>query len=64
MLTHPDAHHMLRDGKEVHIAVPGADELHYDSSGDDHPNAEGNRKAAGEFTVLLDYWYRQFNESR
>jgi hypothetical protein len=64
VLTHPDAHHILRDGKEVHEAVPGADELYYDSSGDDHPSAEGNRKAAEEFIGLLNYWYRQFSESR
>jgi hypothetical protein len=64
VLTHPDAHHMLRDGKETHITVPGSDELYYDSDGDDHPNAEGNVKAAGEFMGLLNFWYREFRETR
>ena len=56
VLTHPDAHHWMEDGHEAHVAVRGADELYYDSDGDDHPNGQGSRKAAEEFVPLLDHW--------
>ncbi len=57
MLTHPDAHHRLENGREVHTEIQGADTLHYDWDGDDHPNPQGSRKAAEEFVPLLDHWY-------
>jgi hypothetical protein len=60
VLTDPDAHHRLVNGEETHESVAGQDTLYYDSDGDDHPNAEGNVKATGEFMGLLDQWYRQF----
>jgi hypothetical protein len=60
VLTHPDAHHRLVDGVEVHEVVPGFDTLYYDSDGDDHPNKDGNLKATEEFIPLLDEWYREF----
>jgi hypothetical protein len=64
VLTHPDAHHCYADGEEVHTWVAGADELYYDSGGDDHPNEAGNAKAAGEFMGLLNHWYAVFSSSR
>jgi hypothetical protein len=64
VLTHPDAHHRLEDGNEVHTSVEGSDTLYYDSDGDDHPNSEGNAKAAEEFVPLLDHWYREFLDTR
>ncbi len=60
VLTHPDAHHRMENGQEVHTRVPGADTLFYDSSGDDHPNGQGNLKAAEEFVPLLLYWLDLF----
>jgi len=60
VLTHPNAHHRLVGGVEVHEVVPGANTLYYDSSGDNHPNATGNAKAAGEFVPLLNMWYQEF----
>ncbi|MBN1777018.1 MAG: hypothetical protein JW811_02755 [Clostridiales bacterium] len=60
MLTHPDAHHRFADGQEEHVSVAGFDTLYYDSNGDDHPNQDGNRKAAQEFIGLLNHWYRLF----
>jgi hypothetical protein len=63
VLTHPDAHHQLLNGEEVHSSVPGADTLYY-PSGDDHPNTDGNIKAAQEFIGLLNYWYGSFSGSR
>jgi hypothetical protein len=59
VLTHPDAHHHLADGVEVHESVPGFDTLYY-PSGDDHPNTQGNLKATEEFIGLLDMWYQSF----
>jgi hypothetical protein len=64
VLTHPDAHHRLAGGVEVHEAVPGSDTLYYDSDGDDHPNSDGNLKATEEFVPLLNKWYREFAASR
>lgn len=60
VLTHPDAHHQFLSGQEVHQSVEGADTLHYDSDGDDHPRKEGNTKATREFIGLLRYWYQCF----
>jgi hypothetical protein len=60
VLTHPDAHHRYADGWEEHVVIQGCDTLYYDSNGDDHPNAEGNRKAAQEFIGLLTFWYQSF----
>jgi len=60
VLTAPDNHHYLIDGKPVHIVNDSSNELYYDADGDDHPNAEGNIKAAQEFVPLLNYWYEQF----
>lgn len=64
VLTHPDAHHRLQDGRETHASIEGSDTLHYDSDGDDHPNSEGNMKATEEFVPLLNYWYQQFLATR
>jgi hypothetical protein len=63
VLTASDAHHRLVGGKEVHETVPSNDTLAY-PSGDDHPDSEGNAKATEEFVPLLDFWYRQFLDSR
>jgi len=60
VLTAPDNHHYLIDGEPVHIVNDSSNELYYDDAGDDHPNAEGNMKAAQEFVPLLNYWYEQF----
>lgn len=62
VLTAPDNHHYFDGTKEVHEIGDGSNELYYDSGGDDHPNADGNRKAAEEFVPLLNYWYRQFKD--
>ncbi len=51
---------MLLDGVEQHIVASSSNTLYYDSGGDDHPNGEGNIKAAEEFVPLLMYWYDIF----
>ncbi len=61
VLTHPSNHHMIQDGSEVHIiGSSSANELYYDSSGDDHPNGIGNTKATNEFVPLLNRWYDEW----
>lgn len=60
VLTAPDAHHRMLDGQESHEVVPGHDTLFYDSNGDNHPNEQGDRKAAEEFVPLLNAWYERF----
>lgn len=62
VLTAPNNHHYFDGTKEVHGIGDSSNELCYDSGGDDHPNAEGNRKAAEEFVPLLNYWYGQFKD--
>jgi hypothetical protein len=64
VLTHPDAHHWLKEGRETHTSVEGSDTLYYDSDGDDHPNPEGNAKATEEFVPLLGLWYQEFLDTR
>ena len=60
VLTHPDAHHLMENGAEIHTVIKNANTLYYDSDGDDHPNSTGNNKAAREFIGLLDAWYTEF----
>lgn len=60
VLTHPNAHHYINNGKEVMCYTRGANELYYDTDGDDHPNREGNNKATAEFVSLLNHWYQLF----
>lgn len=64
ILTHTDAHHRYLNNQEVHNSIVGADTLYYDLNGDDHPNKDGNVKAAQEFIGLLNDWYQRFSESR
>jgi hypothetical protein len=48
-------HHRLKSGKIEHISNQGSNYSMYGSStGDSHPTAAGNQKAAGEFVPLLN----------
>ncbi len=58
VLTGPDGHHTFRDGREIH-SVAGQDTLYYPSE-DDHPSAEGSRKATAEFVPLLNVFYHRW----
>jgi hypothetical protein len=60
VLTHPDAHHKVKDFVEFHSVVPGYNTLYY-PSGDDHPSTVGNEKATAEFVPLLRLWYAEFS---
>jgi hypothetical protein len=64
VLTDANAHHRIVSGREIHENVAGRDTLYYDSSGDDHPNSEGNAKATEEFVPLLNKWYQEFLTTR
>lgn len=60
VLTHPDAHHRMRDGRESWECVEGHDTLYYPTGDDDHPNGQGNKKAAEECIGLIQHWYGLF----
>ncbi|MBN2168860.1 MAG: IPT/TIG domain-containing protein [Actinobacteria bacterium] len=52
-------HHRWWNGAVQHKTDGGANILAY-PTGDDHPSSAGNRKATGEFAVLLNYAYNRF----
>jgi hypothetical protein len=60
VLTHPDNHHRYYNGEVEHITNHGANTLHYDSYGDDHPNEPGSQKATDEFVTLLNLFYNRW----
>jgi len=60
VLTGPDNHHRLRNGKIEHVANSRQNTLHYASDGDDHPSRTGNRKATEEFVPLLNAHYNHW----
>jgi hypothetical protein len=64
VLTHPDNHHRFRDGQVEYITSNGDNTSYYPSApGDDHPSAEGSRKATEEFVPLLNTFYRSWKAS-
>jgi hypothetical protein len=61
VLTHPDNHHRFVDGQVQYVADAGKNTLYYPSApDDDHPNAEGSRKATQEFVPLLNVFYHRW----
>jgi len=56
VLTGPDHHHSALNGQVVHSYQPGHDTAAYPTD-DDHPSAEGNRRATEEFVPLLNLYY-------
>ncbi|MGB8981447.1 MAG: hypothetical protein WCC12_06200, partial [Anaerolineales bacterium] len=61
VLTGPDAHHRYKDGIIEHL-YGGQNTLSY-PSGDDHPSADGSRKATDEFVPLLNIFYHRWKGS-
>jgi len=58
VLTGPNNHHRVCEGQLQRLTEPGMDTAYYLASpGDDHPSAEGNRKATMEFVPLLNVFY-------
>lgn len=60
MLTSPDAHHRVNRGQVEYIDAR-RNTLYYPSE-DDHPSAEGSRKATAEFLPLLNVYYHRWVE--
>ncbi len=58
VLTDPNAHHRFANGQVEHIAT-GRNTLYYPSE-DDHPSAQGSRKATEEFVPLLNVFYHRW----
>lgn len=59
VLTGRDHHHRLQAGQIEHVFNPGANTLVYPSD-DDHPSAQGSRKASEEFIPLLNAFYHRW----
>jgi hypothetical protein len=60
VLTSPNAHHWVKDGAIQHI-VSNSNTSYYPSSpDDDHPSADGSRKATDEFVPLLNIFYHRW----
>ena len=70
VLTDPENHHRVEDGNVVHTvssdpADPDRpDELYYYTGTNDHPTAEGHRKATDEYLPLLNAYYHLWQASR
>ncbi len=60
VLTHPDNHHWVKNGKEEHIVANSQNTLYYYSGSDDHPTSAGTQKATAEFLPLLNGWYNKW----
>jgi len=64
VLTSPDNHHRFASGAIEHTVTPGRNTSAYASgSDDDHPSADGNRKATQEFLPLLNIFYHRWKAS-
>jgi len=59
ILTGKDNHHRLVGGQEEYANDRGGNTLAYPSD-DDHPSADGNRKATAEFVPWLDHHVRRW----
>src|SRR3990170_2356461 len=60
LLTSPDAHHRYQNGRVEHVIGAGNTLIYPSSEGDDHPSAEGSRKATEEFLPLLNVFYHRW----
>jgi hypothetical protein len=61
VLTGPNNHHRYNASAIEHVFTAGINTLYYpSSSGDDHPNITGSRKATEEFVPLLNIFYHQW----
>ncbi len=64
VLTGENNHHRYNHGTIEHITDQGHNTSAYASAGDDdHPSAEGNRKATTEFVPLLNIYYHRWKGS-
>jgi hypothetical protein len=64
ILTHPDNHQRLVNGRVEYVISHGDNTSYYATSpGDDHPNSQGNRKATEEFVPMLNVFYNHWKSS-
>jgi len=59
VLTGPDNHHRYNNGRVEHVINNQRNTTAYPSE-DDHPNQQGNRKAAEEFVPVLNMFYNRW----
>jgi len=59
VLTGPDHHHHIMNGRVEHSYIAGHNLLYY-PSGDDHPSRAGNEKATEEFIPMLNAFYNRW----
>jgi len=59
VLTGPNNHHRFVNGQVEHFFEQGRNTLTYPSD-DDHPSAQGSRKATDEFVPLLNVFYHRW----
>ncbi len=59
VLTGPDNHHRYGNGQVEHVINNPRNTTAYPSE-DDHPNQQGNRKAAEEFVPVLNVFYNRW----
>ena len=62
VLTGPNNHHRFANGQIEHFFEQGRNTLTYPSD-DDHPSAQGSRKASEEFVPLLNVFYHRWREN-
>ncbi len=60
VLTAPRNHHRVAGDSVEHVSTNGDDYAAYGTGGDNHPTAEGNQKATGEFVPLLNVYYNRW----
>jgi len=58
VLTGPDHHHHIMNGRVEHSYIAGHNLLYY-PSGDDHPSRAGNEKATEEFIPMRNAFYNR-----
>ncbi len=63
VLSETDSHHRVVNNQVEYIYSSSYDGESPYHDGDNHPNAEGNVKATGEYVPLLNYYYNRWQES-
>jgi hypothetical protein len=60
ILTHSSYHHRFLNGDVRHSFGPHNTNFYPSSPGDDHPSAQGSRKATAELVPLINVFYRRW----
>ncbi|HOO71584.1 MAG TPA: hypothetical protein PK926_07470 [Spirochaetota bacterium] len=62
VLSEKGSHHRVKDGSVEYVYAPNYDGVSPYHNNDDHPNSEGNRKAAEEFITILNMYYNNWKK--